>query len=90
MTVDVSVPTFNETLPLNSVHGWIVIQQRLDGSVDFNRSWAEFCDGFGDTGNGSFCLGNEQIYQLTNGGNCQGRFEVLTSKSRKWYSVEYG
>ena len=44
--------------------GWIVIQRRQDGSVDFNRNWAEYRDGFGDL-SGEFWIGNENIRTLT-------------------------
>ena len=44
--------------------GWIVIQKRFDGSVDFNRNWNDYKNGFGDV-NGEYWLGNEFIYQYT-------------------------
>ncbi|XP_066912687.1 ficolin-1-like isoform X1 [Clytia hemisphaerica] len=44
--------------------GWISIQHRFDGSVDFHRSWEEYKNGFGDV-NGEFWLGNEVLHQLT-------------------------
>ncbi|XP_071812321.1 microfibril-associated glycoprotein 4-like [Apostichopus japonicus] len=44
--------------------GWIVIQRRVDGSVDFNRTYAEYADGFG-TLSGEFWLGNDLISALT-------------------------
>ncbi|XP_022095922.1 ficolin-3-like [Acanthaster planci] len=44
--------------------GWIVFQRRFDGSVNFNRNWTEYRDGFGDL-TGEFWLGNEKLRQLT-------------------------
>ena len=44
--------------------GWIVIQRRFDGSVDFNRDWNNYRDGFGDA-KGEHWLGNEFIHQYT-------------------------
>ncbi|EAT48215.1 AAEL000726-PA [Aedes aegypti] len=44
--------------------GWIVLMQRYDGTVRFNRSWAEYRDGFGMVGH-EFWLGLERIHQMT-------------------------
>ena len=43
---------------------WTVIQNRVDGSVDFNRNWTDYRNGFGDA-SGEYWLGNEAIHQLT-------------------------
>ncbi|GCC19445.1 hypothetical protein chiPu_0018386 [Chiloscyllium punctatum] len=48
--------------------GWVLVQQRMDGSVHFNRSWAEYKQGFGsidDQGHGDIWLGNEVLHLLT-------------------------
>ncbi|CAN9499194.1 unnamed protein product [Ophioblennius macclurei] len=45
--------------------GWTVLQRRLDGSVSFNRSWAEYQSGFGELRGGEFWLGNSMIHLLT-------------------------
>ncbi|XP_022107273.1 microfibril-associated glycoprotein 4-like [Acanthaster planci] len=44
--------------------GWIVFQSRLDGSVDFDRPWADYQSGFGDLW-GEFWLGNDYLVELT-------------------------
>ncbi|XP_019743803.1 tenascin-N-like isoform X2 [Hippocampus comes] len=46
--------------------GWTVLQLRQDGSVSFNRTWAEYRSGFGELLNGGeFWLGNQYIHFLT-------------------------
>ncbi|GAA6234982.1 fibrinogen gamma chain-like [Lates japonicus] len=54
----------------NFGRGFTVIQRRRDGSVDFNKNWIQYKEGFGylspdDTT--EFWLGNEKIHQLTAG-----------------------
>src|SRR6218665_534813 len=56
----------NGSIPLPSVNNWIVILQRFNGSLDFNETWVNYRNGFGNTGLGEFWLGNEKIYLLTN------------------------
>ncbi|XP_022807763.1 angiopoietin-related protein 7-like [Stylophora pistillata] len=45
--------------------GWTVIQKRVDDIVDFNRTWKEYKNGFGDFLIGDFWLGLEKIQRLT-------------------------
>ncbi|KAI4900716.1 hypothetical protein NFI96_007543 [Prochilodus magdalenae] len=44
--------------------GWTVLQHRVNGSVDFHRSWKEYKMGFGDP-TGEHWLGNDVIHLLT-------------------------
>lgn len=45
-------------------NGWIVIQNRYDGSTEFFRTWSEYKEGFGNIA-GEFWMGLEKIYELT-------------------------
>ncbi|XP_029964750.1 fibrinogen-like protein 1 [Salarias fasciatus] len=48
--------------------GWTVMQRRIDGSEAFNRSWAEYKDGFGNK-EAEFWLGNDNLHRITSQGN---------------------
>ncbi|XP_004606303.2 fibrinogen alpha chain [Sorex araneus] len=52
--------------------GWLLIQQRMDGSLNFNRTWQDYKRGFGslnDQGEGNFWLGNDYLHLLTRKGS---------------------
>ncbi|XP_021706497.1 angiopoietin-related protein 1-like [Aedes aegypti] len=50
--------------------GWLVVQHRFDGSVDFQRTWSEYKNGFGSLG-GEFWLGLEKLHRLTSNRNVE-------------------
>uniref|UniRef100_A0A3B5BJ39 Angiopoietin-related protein 7-like n=1 Tax=Stegastes partitus TaxID=144197 RepID=A0A3B5BJ39_9TELE len=55
--------------------GWTVIQRRVDGSVNFDRSWRDYRDGFGDL-HSEFWLGNDHIHDLSTQGDYSLRIDM--------------
>lgn len=47
--------------------GWIVIHRRFHGQLNFDRTWREYQEGFGDIQD-EFWLGLEKLHQLTRTG----------------------
>nr|XP_046236048.1 fibrinogen alpha chain [Scatophagus argus] len=59
--------------------GWLLVQQRESGVLGFNRTWAEYRNGFGsvdEKGKGEFWLGNQNIHLLTNQGETMLKVEL--------------
>jgi len=67
----------------------LLIQQHVNGSDAFNRSWEEYKVGFNDT-RGNYWLGNEQLHQLTVNGRYKLRFDLQRRDTNgTWYYAEY-
>ncbi|KAM3857494.1 fibrinogen beta chain-like [Diretmus argenteus] len=76
--------------------GWLLIQNRMDGSVDFGRRWDEYRIGFGnvafDVGKGhcetpgEYWLGNNRISQLTKMGPTEVLIEMEDWAGSKVYA----
>ncbi|XP_056397081.1 ficolin-1-A-like [Hyla sarda] len=66
--------------------GWIVFQRRVDGSVDFNRGWSSYQQGFGSQLS-EFWLGNEHLHRLTNSGSYQLRFDLEDFEGNRTYAT---
>ena len=56
------------------------------GSVNFDRTWEEYKQGFGDP-SGEFWIGNERLHQLTSEGYKELRILVTDSNDVKFYPV---
>ena len=64
--------------------GWLVVQRRQDGSVDFNRGWVDYVEGFGSL-TGEFWYGLQSIYCLTNQGQWEMRIDFTATDGTKSY-----
>lgn len=71
--VDVTAPYLCDTGTDGG--GWIVIQRRSSGNVDFFRTWADYKAGFGSLDD-EFWLGNQNIHALTSSGEFELRVEL--------------
>ncbi|XP_059154478.1 ficolin-2-like [Physella acuta] len=68
--------------------GWIIIQRRIKGDVNFTRTWNDYKNGFGST-SGDFWIGNDVISQLTDSGYNELRFD-MKYEGKDYYAVYRG
>ena len=64
--------------------GWLVVQRRQDGSVDFNRNWVDYEDGFGSL-TGECWYGLRPLHCLTNQGQWEMRIDFILTDGTKSY-----
>ena len=77
------LPVLNISVPVRSVHQWIVIMSRIDTNFPLSQTYKVYQDGFGNP-TSNFWLGLNRIHYLTNNSMNGGhtyrlRFELLSS-----------
>ena len=71
--------------------GWLVIQRRIDGSVDFNGYWSEYEEGFGNLPDddkdttGEFWIGLRSLHCLTSQGQWELCIDYMFPNNTKGY-----
>lgn len=68
--------------------GWMVIQRRFDGSVDFYRKWKEYKEGFGNV-SAEFWLGLEKLHRLTTSRRYELLLHVVSAEDNIVYNIKY-
>ncbi|XP_014246294.1 protein scabrous [Cimex lectularius] len=67
--------------------GWIIVQKRKDGSIQFNRDWEEYAKGFGNP-QGEFWIGNEGLHHLSKDNNTRLKVDMIDIYGKLW-SADY-
>ncbi|CAG5126894.1 unnamed protein product, partial [Candidula unifasciata] len=66
--------------------GWVIIQRRVRGNVDFYRGWDDYKRGFG-TPDTDFWIGNDIIHNLTSQGYNEFRIDFIYNETQ--YFAQY-
>ena len=70
---DIKADAYCDTI--NGGGGWLVVQRRQGGSVDFNRNWFKYENGFGKL-TGEFWCGLRALHCLTGQGSWEMRMDI--------------
>lgn len=66
--------------------GWTLVQRRINGSVNFQKSWKDYKQGFGDP-SGEHWLGNEAIHLITSQAQYSLRVELKDWEETTAYAL---
>lgn len=70
----------------NSSHGgWLVVQNRIDGSESFEKNWYRYKNGFGE-GDGNYWIGLSTLHHLTANRSYELRVELEDNSGIKKYA----
>ncbi|XP_071835483.1 fibrinogen-like protein 1 [Apostichopus japonicus] len=76
---------FNVYCNMTDGGGWIVVQRRVDGSVDFYLDWDNYKQGFGNL-NSEFWIGNEKLHFLTNAKRQEIRIDLVNRNGAPYFA----
>ena len=66
--------------------GWTVFQQRIDGTLGFDKDWSTYRKGFGSM-DGNFWLGNDRLHNMTWSSSNDVLFELVDPMDRTYYPM---
>ncbi|XP_008107539.1 angiopoietin-related protein 3 [Anolis carolinensis] len=78
---------FNVYCEMKTESSWTVIQNRSNGSQDFNQTWDDYINGFGNL-DGEFWLGLHKMYSIVGHADYILRMELEDWRANKRY-IEY-
>jgi len=87
-TINIPFASQVHPLPVKSVFGWVVINQRFGYTFNWHLNWADYKAGFGSI-DADFWLGLETMHLLTSSQPYRLRVEVQERSTNLWYSAEY-
>ena len=87
-TINITIPTQSDRVPVMSVFGWIIFNQHLGYLFNWQLPWADYKAGFGSI-DADFWLGLEKVHLLTSSQPYRLRVEVQARLTNLWYSAEY-
>lgn len=78
-------PAAHHPVMVHCSGNWTTVQRRLDGTVDFNRTWDEYAQGFGQP-NGEYWIGNKVLHDLSTQSCLQLRIEIQDIYDNYWFA----